>query len=83
MPSAPSAPSAPFRGYYHEASAPTNWCCQAEAMAKKLESVGAKVNFIRVKNLGHGAPVGKQDPSVDDLKKAVLDFFDRELKPAP
>ena len=57
---------------------------QSDNMFKKLKDVGAKVQFIRVKNQKHGGPVnGKQpDPSPEAIQKAIHDFFDAALKPA-
>ena len=55
---------------------------QAENMAKRLKDVGAGATFIRIRNYTHTQAVGKQDPAMDEIQKAILAFFDAALKAA-
>ena len=60
---------------------------QSERLAVALKSAGASVDFIRVKNAGHGlrsdapgTPPAEPDPNA--LQAAILAFFDKQLKNA-
>lgn len=53
---------------------------QSEELYTALKRVGADVTLVKVKNAGHGfTPAQKSDPSCDELKKMVLEFFAKEL----
>lgn len=53
---------------------------QGEALYKALKRVGADVTFVEVKKGGHGfGPIPKTEPSFDELKKTVLEFFQKHL----
>ena len=57
---------------------------QAEHMAAALKAAGIPVEFIRVKNAGHGLraekPGALADPDPEAQHAAILAFFDKNLK---
>lgn len=55
---------------------------QSEILYKKLKAVGVKVEFLRVKNAGHGfRPTGgRPSPSKIEIQKKTYAFFERVLK---
>ena len=60
---------------------------QSERLAAALKSAGASVDFIRVKNAGHGLRADvpgtpPAEPDANALQAAILAFFDKQLKNA-
>ena len=61
---------------------------QSERLATALKHAGVPVDFIRIKNAGHGLKGDKPtdppaDPDSQTLRVAMIAFFDKHLKPAP
>lgn len=53
---------------------------QSEELCAALKRVGADATLVKVKHAGHGfGPTRQSDPSYDQIKKIVLDFFSKEL----
>lgn len=53
---------------------------QSETLCRALERAGADVRLVKVKNAGHGFGPSGIEPSLDELKKMVQDFFREKLE---
>jgi acetyl esterase/lipase len=54
---------------------------QSEELYTALKRMGADVTLVKVKHAGHGfLPAQPSDPSFDQIKKMVLDFFRKSLE---
>lgn len=58
---------------------------QSEIMLAKLKEAGVEATLVTVKNGGHGfRPTGdgKIEPSLDEIRRTTVEFFDKRLKSA-